>query len=170
MKLIFKKDVYFTITKSWEDKMTKQNDVFKCSICGNTVVMVHPGIGEKVCQNKVSDDKEYFECVLNAGQLNCCGKLMDLSHPKESDTGHEKHKPVLEKAKNNITIQVGSIPHPMEEAHWIEWIEVLTSDDRSYRKYLKPGSAPEAKFENIQDVNQVRAYCNIHGLWESIIK
>lgn len=146
--------------------MNKQNDVFKCSICGNVVVMVHPGLGEKVCQDKASDDKEYFECVLNAGQLTCCGKTMDCLISKTEDSGHEKHKPVVEQGKNSITVKIGSVPHPMEEAHYIEWIEVITSDFLSYRKFLNPGMPAQAKFDCASDIVLVRAYCNIHGLWE----
>jgi superoxide reductase len=150
--------------------MTKQNDVLKCSICGNVVELAKAGLGEKICQDKASDDKEYFECILNAGQLNCCGKQMDLLVVKTDDTGHEKHKPVLEKSKNFITVTCGSIPHPMEETHHIEWIELVTSDDRVYRKNLKPGSPAQAKFDGVNDIILVRSLCNIHGLWETSIK
>ena len=150
--------------------MTKQKDVFKCSVCRNIVELLDAGLGEKICQDKASDDKEYFECVLNAGQLTCCGKPMDILQAKTEDAGHEKHKPVVEKNKNSITVNIGSIPHPMEEAHYIEWIEVVTSDDRSYRKFLKPGILAQVKFDCVTDIILVRAYCNIHGLWETSLK
>jgi superoxide reductase len=150
--------------------MTKQHDVYKCTVCGNIVEMVHPGLGEKVCQDKASDDKEYFECVLNAGQLTCCGKPMDITHAKTEDTGHEKHKPVVEKTKNFLTVTIGSIPHPMEDAHYIEWIETISVDGQTNRKFLKPGFPAQAKFDCSSDTTQVRAYCNIHGLWEASVK
>ena len=127
--------------------MTKRHDVYKCSVCGNIVDMVQPGLGE----------------------LFCCGKPMDLAQAKSEDTGHEKHKPVVEKSKTLLTVTIGSIPHPMEEAHYIEWIEVITSEENAYRKFLKPGMPAQAKFENLTDVVLVRAYCNIHGLWETKI-
>lgn len=91
---------------------------------------------------------------------------MEIITSKTEDTGHEKHKPVMEKGKNVITVKIGSIAHPMEENHFIEWIELITAEKIIYRKYLKPGNLPEAKFECIGDVELIRSYCNIHGLWE----
>jgi len=149
--------------------MLKLHDVFRCEICGNVTVLVNPGLGEKICQEKASNDQEYFECVLHAGQMDCCGKPMKLMTEKETDTGHEKHKPVYEKTKNGVTVKIGSVPHPMEETHHIQWIELVSSDDRSNRKFLKSGSAPEAKFECTGDVSRIRCFCNLHGLWETKI-
>jgi superoxide reductase len=124
--------------------MTKINQIYRCPICGNIVQVVHVG----------------------GGQLICCGQPMELLEPKFQDIGLEKHLPVIEKSENSITVKVGSVPHPMEEGHYIELIEVI-ADDIIYRKYLKPGQEPIAVF-NITANNVVaREFCNIHGLWQS---
>jgi len=124
--------------------MTELNQIYKCSICGNIVEVLHTGKGELVC----------------------CGKPMDLLEEKTKDEGMEKHVPVIEKTDNGIKVKIGSIPHPMEDDHFIEWIEIL-ADEKAYRKFLKPGDAPEAEF-NIQAENIIaRELCNIHGLWKS---
>ena len=118
-------------------KMTKINEVYKCEICGNIVEMLHEG----------------------AGELFCCGQPMELMEEKTQEEGNEKHKPVIE----NNTVKVGSVPHPMEDKHYIEWIEIITKDG-VIRKHLKPGEKPEKEFE-IKGETIARAYCNIHGLW-----
>jgi len=124
--------------------MTKLNEIYKCNVCGNIVEMVHTG----------------------AGQLVCCGQPMILQVANTVDASKEKHVPVIEKTDKGVKIKIGSVPHPMEEAHFIEWIEII-ADGKSYKKFLKPGDAPEAEFcveaENIK----ARAYCNLHGLWEA---
>jgi len=86
---------------------------------------------------------------------------------KNQDEGLEKHVPVIEKTEKGVKVKVGSVPHPMEEAHYIEWIEILV-DGKVYRKFLKPGDKPEAEFAipNTRDDFQARAYCNVHGLWK----
>jgi superoxide reductase len=85
------------------------------------------------------------------------------------DVGAEKHVPVLEKTEKGFKVKVGSVPHPMEETHFIEWIE-LRAGDEVCKKFLKPGDAPEAEFElegaDLSDV-KAREYCTIHGLWRS---
>jgi len=73
---------------------------------------------------------------------------------------------VIEKAGDKVKVKVGSVPHPMEEAHYIEWIEIV-ADDRVYRKFLKPGEKPEAEFEVAAEKIEAREYCTIHGLWKS---
>jgi superoxide reductase len=99
-------------------------------------------------------------------QLVCCGKPIELLQEKTQDVGLEKHVPVIEKTENGIKVKVGSIPHPMEEKHYIEWIEII-ADGKYCRKFLKPGDKPEAEFE-IQAGNiAAREYCNLHGLWKS---
>ncbi len=124
--------------------MTKENQIYKCNICGNIVEVLHAGVGELVC----------------------CGQPMELLSEKTEDEGQEKHVPVIEKTDSGIKVKVGSVPHPMEEAHYIEWIEVI-ADGKIYRKFLKPGDAPEAKFcLDTVDI-QAREYCNVHGLWSS---
>ncbi len=124
--------------------MTKKYEIYKCEVCGNTVEMIHEG----------------------RGTLVCCGQPMILMKEKSTEEGNEKHKPVVEQGDNGIHIKVGSIPHPMEETHYIEWIEVIRKDGKNCRTELKPGNPPEANFgAHIADVSEVRAYCNIHGLW-----
>ena len=124
--------------------MTELNQVYKCLVCGNIVEVIHTGKGELVC----------------------CGKPMELLQEKTEDQGLEKHVPIIEKTETGIKVKVGSVPHPMEAEHYIEWIEIL-ADGKTHRKFLKPGDAPEAEF-NIQAENiSVRELCNIHGLWKS---
>jgi superoxide reductase len=124
--------------------MIQQKQIYKCNNCGNIVEVLHVG----------------------GGELVCCGRPMELLKEKTEDEGKEKHVPVIEKTATGIKVKVGSIPHPMEEKHYIEWIE-LTVDGRSYKKFLKPGDNPEAEFEIKADNIQAREYCNIHGLWKT---
>lgn len=123
--------------------MTNLHQVYKCPICGNVVEVLHTG----------------------GGQLVCCGQPMELLSPKSEDTGFEKHLPVVEITEGKVVVKVGSVPHPMEEAHFIEWIELIT-DDQVYKKFLKPSQEATAVFEIIDPINQVRCYCNLHGLWQ----
>lgn len=126
--------------------MTKQNEVYKCNICGNIVEVLHTG----------------------AGELVCCGKPMNLQNEKSHDEGEEKHLPVVEKEGDKLIVKVGSIPHPMEEDHYIEWIEINMLDvGRIAKKYLKAGDKPEVEFHVRGDNFEIRAYCNKHGLWGS---
>lgn len=125
--------------------MMKKLDIYKCSVCGNIVNVLHVG----------------------GGQLVCCGKPMNLQEAGTSDGSSEKHVPVIEKKDNGYLIKIGSVPHPMLEEHYIEWIEIIT-ENKTYRKFLKPNDKPEAFFDCIKDEHfTVREYCNIHGLWES---
>lgn len=99
--------------------------------------------------------------------LSCCGKPMLLLEEKTSDAGKEKHVPVLSQGHAGVKIAVGSVPHPMEQDHFIEWIEVVNGDYQN-RKFLKPGEKPEAEFYvPMQNGLKVRAYCNKHGLWKA---
>ncbi|MCX7784696.1 MAG: desulfoferrodoxin [candidate division WOR-3 bacterium] len=123
--------------------MTALYQIYKCKICGNIVEVLHTG----------------------GGTLVCCGEPMELLQEKTADVGMEKHVPVIEKTATGVKVKIGSIPHPMEEKHYIEWIQII-ADGKSYRKFLKPGDIPEAEF-NIQAENiTAREYCNIHGLWK----
>jgi superoxide reductase len=124
--------------------MTVQKQIYKCNICGNIVEVLHSGVG----------------------QLVCCGQPMELLKEKTKDAGKEKHVPVIEKTENGIIVKVGSTPHPMEEKHYIEWIEVI-ADGVIYRRFLKPGDKPEAEFEIKAEKVEARDYCNLHGLWKS---
>ncbi len=123
--------------------MTNLNEIYKCNVCGNIVEMLHTGDGEFVC----------------------CGQLMELLKEKTEDVGMEKHVPVLEKTSNGIKVKVGSIPHPMEEKHYIEFIEILT-DGKVYKKFLKPGEKPEAEFCIKAENVEAREYCSVHSLWK----
>lgn len=123
--------------------MTQLNQIYKCPICGNIVEVLHTGVGELVC----------------------CGQPMELVSPKDKDEGMEKHLPVTEITEEGIVVKVGSIPHPMEDAHYIEWIELIT-DNKIYRHFLKPGEEPKTLFKIKIKSFSVRAYCNVHGLWQ----
>ena len=124
--------------------MAEKLQVYKCEACGNIVEVLHGG----------------------GGELVCCGDPMVLFVENTVDAAKEKHVPVVEKADQGIKVKVGSVPHPMEEKHYIEWVEVIT-DGKICREFLKPGDAPEALF-NLQDENvTAREYCSIHGLWKA---
>ncbi len=100
------------------------------------------------------------------GELVCCGQPMTIQQEKTQDVGQEKHVPVVEKTESGIKVKIGEIPHPMEENHYIEWIEVITPTN-TYKKFLNPGEAPEAKLCIKEQISLVREYCNIHGLWQA---
>ena len=125
--------------------MAEVKEIYKCDACGNIVEVLHGG----------------------PGGLVCCGSDMRLFFENTADASKEKHIPVIEKTKTGFTVKVGSVPHPMEEKHFIEWIE-LVADGRSFREFLKPGQAPEAVFCLCSETKEVyaRAYCNLHGLWK----
>lgn len=121
---------------------TKLLRVYKCEVCGNIVELIHVG----------------------GGQLVCCGKPMTLFTENSVDASLEKHVPVIAKIDGGYQVSVGSVAHPMEETHCIEWIELL-ADGKAYRQFLQPGQAPTATF--LVDATEVsaREYCNLHGLW-----
>ena len=124
--------------------MTKLNEIYKCEKCGMVVCVIGEGQGELVC----------------------CKQPMELLEEKTRDEGSEKHVPVIEKTESGIRVRVGSVEHPMEESHYIQWIEVM-SNGRTCRKFLKPGDKPEAEFCLDSDNVQARELCNLHGLWKS---
>ncbi|MBI5332150.1 MAG: desulfoferrodoxin [Candidatus Aenigmarchaeota archaeon] len=121
----------------------KLNEIYKCNICGNIIELVH----------------------VSEGQLVCCGQPMQLMEENTVDASPEKHVPVIEKTDKGILVKIGSSPHPMEEKHYIEWIELI-ADGIVCRKYLKPGQKPEALFEIKAVRTEAREYCNLHGLWK----
>jgi len=123
--------------------MTEVKEIYKCDMCGNIVEVLHDGVGELVC----------------------CGESMRLVKENTVDASKEKHVPVIERNGDMITVKVGSVAHPMEEKHYIEWIE-LHADGRIYRKHLKPGEKPEATFMCKGEKVSAREYCNLHGLWK----
>ncbi|MEM0372825.1 MAG: desulfoferrodoxin [archaeon] len=124
--------------------MTELKQVYKCSVCGNIVELVHAGVG----------------------QLVCCGQPMELLVEKSEDAGLEKHVPVIDKTRKGFKVKVGAAPHPMEPEHYIEWIELI-ADGAVYRQHLQPGEKPEAAFCVKSEKVFARAYCNVHGLWKS---
>lgn len=127
--------------------MTEIEEIYRCNICGNIVEVLHN----------------------SKGTLECCKNPMELLKERKDGVGPEKHLPVIEKTDNGVKVKIGSIPHPMEENHCIEIMEII-SNDKLYRKFLKPGDKPEAEFNiKTDDISQivVREYCSIHGLWKS---
>lgn len=106
--------------------------------------------------------------VLSAsgGTLSCCDAPMKLMKEGTTDGALEKHVPVLEKTANGYKVKVGSVAHPMQDDHWIQWVE-LVADGVSYTRFLKPGMAPEAEFCLEADNVYAREYCNLHGHWKS---
>ena len=124
--------------------MTKKMEIYKCAICGNIVEMLHEGEGELVC----------------------CGAPMQLFQENTVDAAKEKHIPVIEKIAGGFRVKVGSVAHPMEEKHYIEWIEAITDDGKIYRQFLQPGQTPQATFKIDASKITAREYCNVHGLWK----
>jgi superoxide reductase len=121
-----------------------KQQIFKCGKCGNTIEVVHDG----------------------GGPLVCCGDPMTAVAENSTDAATEKHVPVVEAVDGGYRVTVGSVNHPMEDAHWIEWIELI-ADGLVYRQMLNPGALPVAEFKvDAKDV-RARAYCNLHGLWTS---
>ncbi len=128
-----------------EDKMVKNKlEVYKCKICGNIVEVVYAG----------------------GGTLVCCGQEMVLLNENTTDAAKEKHIPVIEKTGDSVKVTVGSVEHPMQEEHHIEWIELI-ADGKAYRQFLKPGDKPQAIFKIAADKITAREYCNLHGLWKA---
>ena len=124
--------------------MTEKMQIYKCEICGNIVEMVHGG----------------------KGKLVCCGQPMGFYEENSTDAAQEKHVPVVKKTDDGYKVTVGSVAHPMEEDHYIEWIE-LVAGDFSSRQFLNPGDEPQAVFCTDSEDVVARAHCNIHGLWRS---
>jgi len=124
--------------------MAEKMEIYKCEACGNIVEVLHGGQGELVC----------------------CGSPMKLFKENTVDAAKEKHVPVVQKIADGVTVKVGEVAHPMEEKHHIEWIEII-ADGSVYRKFLKPGDAPEATFNVTADQVSAREYCTLHGLWKA---
>jgi superoxide reductase len=124
--------------------MNQRLQVYKCELCGNIVEML----------------------VASKGELVCCGQPMKLQEENTVDAAKEKHVPVIEKIDGGYKVKVGSVAHPMEEKHYIQWIE-LVAGDKAYLEFLKPGQAPEAVFKIDAAAVTAREYCNIHGQWKA---
>ncbi len=123
--------------------MAERLEIYKCEVCGNIVEVLHGG----------------------AGELVCCGQPMKRFEENTVDAAKEKHVPAVEKTSEGFKVTVGEVAHPMEEKHYIEWIE-LVADGKAYRQFLEPGGAPEAVFKIDAGRASAREYCNIHGLWK----
>jgi len=124
--------------------MAQRLEVYKCELCGNIVEVLFG-----------SD-----------GQLVCCGQPMTLLAENTVDAAKEKHVPVIEKVDGGVKVKVGEVAHPMEEKHYIQWIEII-ADGKIYRQFLNPGDAPEATFNIVADQVVAREYCNLHGHWKA---
>jgi desulfoferrodoxin ferrous iron-binding domain len=118
--------------------------IYRCARCGQMVA----AIKKKGCD------------------IMCCGQPMEQLVPNTQDAAQEKHVPVFEVKDGIVSVKVGSAAHPMTEAHYIEWI-LLRTDRGNQRKALSPTDTPEAQFALLpgEKVEQVYAYCNLHGLW-----
>jgi superoxide reductase len=117
-------------------------NILKCKVCGNTTQALYVG----------------------GGTMTCCGQPVTPLKENTVDASLEKHVPVVEKKNRVVTVKVGSVVHPMEEKHWIQWIEVITPT-KTLVQFLKPGAAPEAEFQTTEEIVKVREHCNLHGLW-----
>lgn len=124
--------------------MAQRLEVYKCDLCGNIVEVLFG-----------SD-----------GTLVCCGQDMTLLAENTVDAAKEKHVPVIEKIDGGVKVKVGEVAHPMEDKHFIQWIEII-ADGQVYRKFLNPGDAPEAEFKVTADSIVAREYCNLHGHWKA---
>jgi superoxide reductase len=123
--------------------MAERLQIYKCDSCGSIVEVLHEG----------------------GGELVCCGEPMKLFVENSVDAAKEKHVPVLEKTGEGVKVKVGSVPHPMEEKHYIEWVEIIEGG-KAYRQFLKPGDTPEASFDIQAGQVTAREYCSLHGLWK----
>lgn len=124
--------------------MAEKLEIYKCEVCGNIVEVVHGSFGELVC----------------------CNQPMVLMTENTVDAAKEKHVPVVEQIAGGYLVKVGGVAHPMEEKHYIEWVELI-ADGKAYRQFLEPGQAPEATFQIEAAAVTAREYCNMHGLWKS---
>ncbi|MBQ9000825.1 MAG: desulfoferrodoxin [Eggerthellaceae bacterium] len=123
----------------------KRSTFYKCDVCGNIVVKVADG----------------------GGELCCCKQPMRVVEPNSTDAAGEKHVPVVERNGDKLVVNVGSVDHPMEDAHSIQWIYVVT-EEGVIARCLKPGEAPHAEIVlGGQTPIAVYEYCNLHGLWKA---
>jgi len=124
--------------------MTEIYQVYRCELCGNIIEVMHEG----------------------AGTLSCCGQPMRPLEENTTDAATEKHVPVVTVGPEGVSVKVGSVPHPMEDKHFIEWVEIIDGD-AVCRRFLSPGQAPETTFTVACSTDVVaREYCNLHGLWK----
>lgn len=123
--------------------MTERKQIYRCAVCGNMVEVVNAA----------------------AGTLACCEQPMKLLKENTSDGAKEKHVPVVERVDGGYKVSVGSVEHPMTDAHYIQWIEISDGSE-TQRKYLTPADKPEATFATDVEHVTAREYCNLHGLWK----
>jgi len=121
--------------------------LYVCPVCKKMVLVVQDGEGE----------------------LTCHGKPMELMPEKSTDSGREKHLPVIEAVPGGIRVKIGSVPHPMVPEHYIKWVEVI-GDDFLHTLTLKPGDTPEKEVsvsgkDPLSRIRKVRIFCNVHGVW-----
>lgn len=122
--------------------MTKRNEIYKCEVCGHIIEVMNGG-----------------------AHPVCCGQKMTLMEEQTADSSVEKHVPVIEKIEGGYRVFVGSTEHPMVDAHYIQWIQLMVGDE-VYTKFLKPGEKPEAIFKtDATGPVSAREYCNLHGNW-----
>jgi superoxide reductase len=124
--------------------MAERLQVYKCDLCGNIIEVLQGG----------------------GGELVCCGQAMNLLVENTVDAAREKHVPVVARVEGGVKVSVGSVAHPMEAKHYIEWIEVIAGD-KAYRQFLNPGQAPEAFFCIDAWPVTAREHCNLHGVWKA---
>ncbi len=123
--------------------MPENLEIYKCDACGTIVEVIHPG----------------------GGELVCCGEPMKKMVENTVDAAKEKHVPIIEKIEGGVKVKVGDVAHPMEEKHYIEWIEII-AEGKADRQFLRSGEAPEAVFKTDAQNVTAREYCNLHGLWK----
>ncbi|NLX06501.1 MAG: desulfoferrodoxin [Phycisphaerae bacterium] len=124
--------------------MTERLAVYRCPLCGNVVEVLHAGVG----------------------QLICCGRPMLRLAQSTAESRRAMHEPVVERTADALRVTVGCEPHPMEDKHQIEWIEVRTDTD-VFRRFLAPGQRPELELPAASGDVTVVAYCNVHGIWRN---
>ena len=124
--------------------MAERLSIHRCRVCGQMTVVLNPGRGELVC----------------------CGQPMEQLVENTTDAAQEKHVPVLEKVDGGWKVKVGSVPHPMEGKHYIQWIELQAGEGTCFR-FLAPGEPPEAEFRVEAESVVAREFCNLHGLWKA---
>ena len=127
---------------------TSNKKVFKCPVCGNITEILRDG----------------------GGDLVCCGETMErmIENASKDDTIREKHIPVITLENKLVTVKIGASEHPMDDKHFIEWIDII-KDDEVYRHFLEPGQEPRVSIPSELENIIARAYCNIHGLWSATL-
>ncbi|MFA5543920.1 MAG: desulfoferrodoxin family protein [Bacilli bacterium] len=126
----------------------REQKFYRCSHCGNLVAMMHS----------------------SGARIVCCGEEMKLLDANTQDGAREKHLPLVHVDGCSVRVQVGDVIHPMTEAHYIQWI-YLETEKGGQVKFLKPNEEPTAKFKVVDDeVVAVYEYCNLHGLYKTVIK